>query len=436
MDRNERLMEYLKLYGFEKLTEVQEKVLEEALSKKNLVVQSVTGTGKTHSFLFPVFLSLDKDYHDLQVIISSPTRELARQIYGMAKPLQEFEGVDVRLYVGGDDIEKAKAKLEKNGNPQIAIGTPGRLKQLSIDYSLLNIYKVKTFIIDEADMTMDQGFIPLIDNMLSTVKDGANIEVFSATIPESITPFLKKYLSNPTFIEINKKDLTPLNITHLFIKTKFRDKVSIIKDIMSAINPYLSIIYCNTKDTVIELYNALKSDKRVTYLYGDMEPTKRRKNMKDIRDLKYTYIISTDLTSRGLDIPGISHIINYELPKDAEFYVHRTGRTGRMFSDGMSISLYDLDDDSYLDKLEEKGLKTEYVEIKDNEIVESKVRNARSRMDFYKSKINQEAEKSLRHKRTISKKVKPNYKKNFNKKVQEEKKKIILQKLKNQKKNK
>ena len=100
MDRNERLMEYLKLYGFEKLTEVQEKVLEEALSKKNLVVQSVTGTGKTHSFLFPVFLSLDKDYHDLQVIISSPTRELARQIYGMAKPLQELEGVDVRLYVG------------------------------------------------------------------------------------------------------------------------------------------------------------------------------------------------------------------------------------------------------------------------------------------------------------------------------------------------
>ena len=192
MDRNERLMEYLKLYGFEKLTEVQEKVLEEALSKKNLVVQSVTGTGKTHSFLFPVFLSLDKDYHDLQVLISSPTRELARQIYGMAKPLQELEGVDVRLYVGGDDIEKAKAKLEKNGNPQIAIGTPGRLKQLSIDYSLLNIYKVKTFIIDEADMTMDQGFIPLIDNMLSTVKDGANIEVFSATIPESITPFLKK----------------------------------------------------------------------------------------------------------------------------------------------------------------------------------------------------------------------------------------------------
>ena len=203
---------------------------------------------------------------------------------------------------------------------------------------------------------------------------------------------------------------------------------------MGAINPYLSIIYCNTKDAVIELYNGLKDDKRVTYLYGDMEPSKRKRIMKDIRALKYTYIVSTDLTSRGLDIPGISHIINYELPKDAEFYVHRTGRTGRMFSDGMSISLYDLDDDSYLDKLEEKGLKTEYVEIKDGQIVESKIRNARSRMDFYKSKINQEAEKSLRHKRTISKEVKPNYKKNFNKKVQEEKKKLILQKLKNQKK--
>ncbi|MBR4237085.1 DEAD/DEAH box helicase [bacterium] len=434
MDRNEKINEYLKLYGFSELTEVQEKVLNEALKGKNLVVQSVTGTGKTHSFLFPIFLSIDKDNKDLQVVISSPTRELARQIYGMAKPLAELEGIDTRLYVGGDDINKTISRLERSGNPQIAIGTPGRLKQLSIDLGLLNIYKVNTFIIDEADMTMDQGFIPLIDNMLDTVKDDTNIEVYSATIPESIQPFLKKYLSNPVFIEINKKDLTPLNITHLFVKTKYRDKVGIIKNIMGAINPYLSIIYCNTKDAVIELYNGLKDDKRVTYLYGDMEPSKRKRIMKDIRALKYTYIVSTDLTSRGLDIPGISHIINYELPKDAEFYVHRTGRTGRMFSDGMSISLYDLDDDSYLDKLEEKGLKTEYVEIKDGQIVESKIRNARSRMDFYKSKINQEAEKSLRHKRTISKEVKPNYKKNFNKKVQEEKKKLILQKLKNQKK--
>ncbi|MBP5342901.1 DEAD/DEAH box helicase [bacterium] len=436
MDRNERINEYLKIFGFKSLTEVQEKVLESALNRRNLVVQSVTGTGKTHSYLFPIFLSIDKNIHDLQVVISSPTRELARQIYEMAKPLAAFEGIDVKLYVGGDDIEKSKKRLEKNGNPQIAIGTPGRLKMLSVDLSLLNIFKANTFIIDEADMTMDQGFIPLIDQMLVTLKDETNIMVFSATIPESIEPFLKKYLENPTFIEINKKDLTPLNITHYFIKTKYRDKVSIIKDIMSAINPYLSIIYCNTKDTVIDLYNSLKNDKRVTYLYGDMEPTKRRKTMKDIRDLKYTYIISTDLTSRGLDISGVSHIINYELPKDEEFYVHRTGRTGRMFNEGLSISLYDLDDDSYLDKLESKGLKTEYVEIKDNKIVPSKIRNARSRMDFYKSKINQEAEKQLRHKRTISKKVKPNYKKNFNKKVQEEKKIIIKQKLKNQHKSK
>jgi len=434
MDNNAKINEYLELFGFEKLSEVQEKVLPLALEKKNLVVQSVTGTGKTHSFLFPIFLNLKKDVKDLQVVISSPTRELARQIYEMAKPLAEKEDVDVRLYVGGDDLNKSRERLEKS-NPQIAICTPGRLKQLVVDFRLLNAYKADYFIIDEADMTMDSGFIPLIDSVLNTAKEDACYQVYSATIPESIQPFLKKYLENPIFVEINKKDLTPLNITHYFIKTKYRDKVVLLRQVMDSINPYLCLIYCNTKDTVLDLYYQIKDDKRVCLLYGDMEPSKRKKTMKDIRDLKYTFIISTDLTSRGLDIPGASHIINYELPKDEEFYVHRTGRTGRMFSDGMSISFYDLEDDSYLDKLEAKGLKTEYVEIKDGEIKSSTVRNARSRKDFYKSKINMEAEKSLRFKRTISKKVKPNYKKNFNKKVQEEKKKIIKKKLENKYKN-
>jgi len=426
---NERLNEYLKLFEYDSLSEVQEKVLPFALDNKNMVVQSVTGTGKTHAFLFPIFLTLDKTIRDLQVVISSPTRELARQIYFMAKPLAEKEGVSLGLYVGGDDINKSISKLEKE-NPMVVIATPGRLNQLSLESKVLHLYKAKRIIIDEADMTMDQGFIPLIDKCLDSVKD-ASIQVYSATIPEAIAPFLKKYLANPIFVEINKKDLTPLNITHYFLKTKYRDKVQVLRQVMSSINPYLSIIYCNTADTVIDLYQEFKDDKRVACLYGDMEPSKRKRVMKDIRDLKYVYLISTDLTSRGLDIPGVSHIINYELPSNVEFYVHRTGRTGRMFDDGVSISFYDLEDDSYLDKLEEKGLSCEYVDIKNNEIVKSKIRNARDRKDFYKSKINTEAEKTLRFKRTISKKVKPNYKKNFNKKVQEEKKKIIRKNLKN-----
>ncbi len=429
MERIDKIQEYLKLYNFDSLTEVQEKVLDSANKNRNLVVQSVTGSGKTHAFLFYILSIIDKDIKDLQVVISSPTRELARQIYEMAKPLMEYEDVDCKLFVGGDDIEKAKKKLSK-GNPQIAIGTPGRLNQLSIDEGLLNIYKANLFILDEADMTMDSGFLPLVDKMFDKAKESARFQVYSATIPVQLEPFLKKYLSNPTFIEINKKDLTPLNITHYFIKTKFRDKNVLTKELMKCINPFLCIIYCNTKEQVLSLYNYLKSDKRVTLMYGDMEPTKRRRIMKDIRDLKYTYIVSTDLTARGLDISGVSHIINFELPNDVEFYVHRSGRTGRMFSDGLSISFYDLDDDSYLDKLEAKGLKTEYVEMKDGALIESKIRNARSRKDFYKSKINQEAEQSLRQKRTISKKVKPNYKKNFNKKVREERKKLILKKLK------
>ncbi len=415
---------YLNLLNFNKPTEVQEKVYGEAIKKKNLVVQSVTGTGKTYAFLIPIFEMIDKDDKDLQVVISAPTRELARQIYDMAKPLFLNDDIDVRLYVGGDDIIKAQERLKKS-NPQIAIGTVGRLKQLSVDTNLLNIYKANTFIIDEADMTMDSGFLPTLDSILSLAQDNASYQVYSATIPENLTSFFKKYLGSPTFIEVNKKDLTPLNISHYFLKTKYRNKVELLKQIIDSLNPFLCIVYCNTQDTVKSLFWELKDNKNICAIYGDMEPSKRKSTMRDIRDLKYTYIISTDLTSRGLDIKGVSHIINYELPNDTEFYVHRTGRTGRMLEDGISISFYDYDDDSYIDKLENKGLHTEYKDFKNGEIVESKARYERERKDFYKSKLNQDAEKNLRHKRTISKKVKPNYKKKFNREMREERQKIV-----------
>ena len=420
---------YLNILGYDRATEVQEKVYPESLKGSNLVVQSVTGTGKTHAFLMPAFELINKADKDLQVVITSPTRELAKQIYDMARPIATKLDVDVRLYVGGDDLVKAQERLKKS-NPQIAIGTPGRIKQLSCDDNLLKVFRADKFIIDEADMTMDSGFLPLIDNIVSQAKQGASFEVYSATIPENLSPFLKKYLDNPVFIEINKRDLTPLNISHYFLKTKYRDKIELLKEIMNSINPYMCLIYCNTQDTVKLVYKEIKNNKNVCAIYGDMEPTKRKSTMRDIRDLKYTYIVSTDLTSRGLDIKGVSHIINFELPKDTEFYVHRTGRTGRMLQDGISISFYDYDDDSYIDKLESKGLHTEYKDFKNGEIVDSKARYERERKDFYKSKLNQEAEQKLRHKRTISKKVKPNYKKKFNQQMREERKKIVEKRLK------
>ena len=428
MPENESLERYLNICGFKEMTDVQKAVYPEAMAKHNLVVQSVTGTGKTHAYLIPIFSLINHDLKDLQAVITAPTRELAKQIFDMAKPLALADDVDIKLYVGGDDLAHDRERLAKV-NPQIAIGTPGRIKQLSVDYKVLNVYKADFFIIDEADMTMDSGFIPLVDAFLALAKEDAIFQVYSATVPESLQPFLKKYLSNPVFLELNKKDLTPLNIKHYFLKTKYRDKVALLKDIMKSLNPYLCIVYCNTQETVKNLYDALKDDKRICSLYGDMEPSKRRTTMREIRELKYTYIISTDLTSRGIDIPGISHIINYELPSDTEFYVHRTGRTGRMLQDGIAISFYDFEDDSYIDKLEEKGLETEYKDFVNGEIVDSKARYERERKDFYHSKLTKEAESHVRHKRTISKKVKPNYKKKFHKEIEIEKRRIIEKKL-------
>ncbi len=428
MSYDELIKEYMELLNFSELTEVQKCVIEKEKQNKNLVVQSVTGTGKTYAYLFPIFASLDYDSHDLQYLILAPTRELARQIYAMAKPLSIKYSVDTRLYVGGDDVSKALKRLETS-NPQIAIGTIGRIKKFAIDNKLLNVFKVKKIVMDEADMLMDSGFLPLIDEVLSLVKEDTRFEVYSATITEELDHFFKKYLSSPEFLILNRKDLTPLNISHYFLKTKYRDKVELLKEIISSINPYLCLIYCNTQETVKALSQELKDDKRICFIYGDMDSKLRQKTMRDLRNLKYTYVISTDITARGIDITGVSHIINYELPKDIEFYVHRTGRTGRMLKDGISISFYDADDDSYLDRLEEKGLSCEYKDFKNGEIVESKARYERERKDFYNSKINKEAEKTLRHHKTISKKVKPNYKKKFEIERRETKKKIIEKRL-------
>ena len=194
MTQNEDLNRYLKALGFKEMTEVEKKVLPLSLEHKNLVVQSSTGSGKTHAYLLPIFMLLDKENHDLQAVITAPTRELAKQIYEMARLLFELDKIDVRLYVGGDELEKSAERLQKS-NPQIAIGTPGRIKELGLDRGLLHLFMAKTFIIDEADMTLDSGFIPIVDKILAVANNVASIQIYSATIPESITPFLKKYLS-------------------------------------------------------------------------------------------------------------------------------------------------------------------------------------------------------------------------------------------------
>lgn len=407
----------LEALKFTDLTEVQQKVIPNVFEGKDLMVTSETGSGKTHAFLLPIFQNLDESNHSLQYLISSPTRELAKQIFTFARQIADFSAspIDIRIYIGGSDRPDEIARLKKS-QPQIVIGTPGKLKDLVVKENLLDVHQVKIFVVDEADMTLDEGFLEDVDFVAAKMEKHLQTLVFSATLPEKIQPFLRKYLKNPVFIEIANKNQTSQNISHFFVKTKGHPREEVLKKVLKTINPYFAIIFCNKKESADAVYQLMITEKyNVGLLHGGLEARKRKQVIASVRDQKFQFLVATDLLSRGIDIPDISHIINFELPADWEFYVHRTGRTGRVDKDGIAISLYDRENDDYIDMLEARGLKTAYKEIVDDVLVDGKIRSERQK----RIKVVSEAEKKAIRVVPKTSVVKPGYRKKYQKQVDE-----------------
>ncbi len=328
---------------FTTFTDIQKAVIPTAIKKRDIIASSATGTGKTHAFLLPVFERLDEKDHSIQAVIISPTRELATQIYHAAVHIASFSDahLDIRLYTGGKDRDKEISRLKKS-QPHIVIGTPGKIKDLAIQENVLKVYKAKMLIIDEADMALEIGFLEDIDMVARTMTAQLQMLVFSATIPEALKPFLHKYMKNPKEIILQDKSLHNLDVTHTFIRTNSQeDKEKKFLETINQLNPYLCMIFANTKEEVERLSRLLfQQGENVISLHGDIKPRKRKQIIKDINRLTYQYIIASDIASRGLDIDGVSHIINYDLPKDMSFYIHRIGRTGRMGRSGEAISFF------------------------------------------------------------------------------------------------
>lgn len=417
---------------FKSFTEIQKKVMPLALKGRDIIGKSVTGSGKTHAFLIPIFQKLEENKKEVQVVITTPTRELAIQIENVCKHIASFcdETIDIRTYVGGSDREREKDRL-RSSQPQIVIGTPGKIKDLSIDENLLKIYTARTLVIDEADMTLEAGFIDDIDTFAGTLPNKLQMMVFSATIPEQLIVFTKKYMFNPEYIEVKNKGVSSVNIEHILVAVKNKNKLQLLDDLLSVINPYLCLVFANKKENVEMLQKELTSKGyKVGVMHGDLEPRERKRMLKRIMDLEFQYVVASDIAARGIDIEGVSHVINYELPKDFEFYIHRTGRTGRANLSGTAISLYDFISDEYLDALEEKGIKFEYKKIVDGELVETKERNQRTKRVQKVSEIDIKAKQSVRK----PKKVKPGYKKKMEEAVRVERRKLKLEEFRRERK--
>jgi ATP-dependent RNA helicase CshB len=419
--KQEYLNEALDRIGFKTLTKVQEEVLAIISDNKNLVVEAKTGSGKTHAFLLPILDDLDYEATGVQAVIVAPTRELARQIKEFTNELIKNAPtqIDVDLFVGGESKENDLEKLDDR-QPQIVIGTPGRLYDLVIDENALKIFTAKYFVIDEADMSLDNEFIEKVDAIALIAKE-AKMMIFSATISERLQPFLKKYMENPIVLKVHPEEISNLNINHYFIKTKELGRLVWLKKIIDTINPYLAIIFCNTKESANQVYDWIKSENQnACLIHGDIDFRKRKQLIKRINNLDFQYIVATDIISRGIDIIGVSHIINYELPNDFEFYIHRSGRTGRINFSGECISLYEFEDNSYLDKLESIGIRTAYKTIKNNQLMDVVTRNKREKRIRPENDLDFEAKRNVKK----PKKVKPGYKKKYKEAVNKEKKKL------------
>ncbi|GEN84366.1 DEAD-box ATP-dependent RNA helicase CshB [Sporosarcina luteola] len=419
------LREAIGRLGFEQPTPIQKEMIPLILKGANAIGQAHTGTGKSHSFLIPILQRLDETKDELQAVITAPTRELAMQLYEELNKMIENTMIRSSILIGGTDKQRSIDKLKSN--PHIVVGTPGRIRDLA-ENGALAIHTASILVIDEADLAFDMGFIEDIDQFASKMPTNLEMYVFSATIPEKLKPFLSKYMDSPVHVQIgNKKPLTE-GMQYSLVPVRSMDRKKKLLHVLHAINPYLAIVFTNTKQNADEIANYLANHGiKAGRIHGDLSPRERTRMMKQIRDLEYQYIVATDLAARGIDIPGVSHVINYELPDDLEFFIHRVGRTARAGLEGIAITMYEPSEDDKIVQIEKMGIPFIHEDVKNGEWIEVKERNARKKRVKEVDELDRKAVSYVRK----PDKVKPGYKKKMTKEIEKFKKRERRLKRKN-----
>ncbi|WP_246945837.1 DEAD/DEAH box helicase [Bacillus pinisoli] len=400
-------------------TDIQARLIPAILRGESVIGQSQTGTGKTHAFLLPLINKIDPERKEVQVVITAPTRELAQQIYEEVQKVIRFNPeITAKNFIGGTDKQRTIERLKTQ--PHIVVGTPGRINDLIKEQALL-VYTADAMVVDEADLMLDMGFIFDVDQISAKMKEELQVLVFSATIPEKLKPFLKKYMENPRYSHVEPKQVTAAKIDHYLIPLKHRNKSKLLVDVCHSINPYLAIIFTNTKKMADMVADQLSENGiTVGIIHGDLPPRERKKMMKQINDAEFQYVVATDLAARGIDIKGISHVINYEIPSDLDFYVHRVGRTARAGLSGVAVTIYEPSDEDALNRLEKMGIAFSNIDVRNEEWIEIGPREKRKARKKEQTEIDKKAKSFIQK----PKKVKPGYKKKLQDQTQKYKKSL------------
>lgn len=357
--------------NFTEPTAIQQAVIPVIQAGKNLVAQSQTGSGKSHAFLLPLINQLTAAPRT-QLVITAPSRELAEQLYQTAHQLlaESPDEIYIERAFGGTDTSRQNERLA-NKPPQVVVGTPGRILDL-VNRQVLDLHLVTDFVVDEADMTLDMGFITTVDQIAGRMPQDLRMYVFSATIPEKLQPFLKKYMASPEWIKLESKRQISDTIQNILLPLRGRNRNALLYQTLTIGQPYLALIFANTIETVEKVYHYLKDQGlAVAMIHGDLEARDRRRTMKKVKNLEYQYVVATDLAARGIDIEGVSHVINYEIPNELEFFIHRVGRTGRNGLPGTAVTFFHPDQQPAIEWLEKKGIQFETKDIKDGEFVDT-----------------------------------------------------------------
>jgi superfamily II DNA/RNA helicase len=342
--------------GYTIPTDIQQKAIPHILQKRDVVGIAQTGTGKTASFVLPMLTLLEKGRARARMprtLILEPTRELAAQVHENFEKYGKNHKLTVALLIGGVSFEEQNKKLDRGAD--VLIATPGRLID-HFERGRLLMTGVDIFVIDEADRMLDMGFIPDIEKISSLLPKRRQTLFFSATMPDEVAKLTKKFLNNPISVETTRQNSTAETITQkvLMVGSKPAEKRAALREqIDAAVGLKNAIIFCNRKRDIATLANSLtRHGYNNGALHGDMDQSSRMATLAGFKNNEITFLIASDVAARGLDIPDVSHVFNFDIPTHAEDYVHRVGRTGRAGREGVAITLVAPADKKYLVAIE------------------------------------------------------------------------------------
>ena len=357
-----QLTKIIKELGFENPTEVQKIAFKYFKEEKSTVFVSPTGTGKTHAYLIPLLEQINPQKQLTQALILVPTNELAYQVSEMLKPIAKdisFKAITAR------EDRKRLIRFFANQQPMIVISTPGRLYDLVVKENVVKVHQAKYLILDEADMLFDYDFMgqisPVVENLTSLVY------VFSATMPNNLVKWINSYFAKVEIIDLSDK--IKLDIDHYLLPAGM-DKDLAFFNLLETINPLLCLIFVSKNEKIDVLFEKIR-DKgyNVIKLSAKMSVRERKTIIAEVKQLKYQYVVASDLAARGMDFEGVTHVINYQMPYQSEYYIHRSGRTGRMGAHGEVFSFFEEKEARKFKSLEKAGIKFIVARIRNMQII-------------------------------------------------------------------